>query len=442
MNHKPAFDLVIVGAEPAGFAAAACAARAGATVALVRGGERKTRAGSTPGVPDFVWRKLNLQDAGLDAQPVSARVSLFEDGKSVSTYMSRRKTEEALKKADGADYHLWADFSDHLSRLWTEGEEIARASAAGPGRSRTPLLSSLNKGDGAAAARRLTASTAGLLEDYFSEDHLRTHLASVALSPLGLGGDEPGSALALASLSEPAAWRVRTGGKGRSLLEVLEESARSAGVEIIQSRLREIVPERKLRLISFENGEVVRTRRIMASSTEAAARAGLDIAPSFSPLARRDGAVADVRLKFQKAPPPLEAGKNAVYYVTDSVDAIADARDAVLEGRLIERMPISFEFNKDEILVHAPYCPSYLKTENEVREWSEQDRQALGMQIVQRLEPYLNGATKQIKRIDIRVTQAAPAPGDAPEKSVAAPPPGHDPIGAAAKLALELVSAE
>ncbi|NWG70011.1 MAG: hypothetical protein HXY23_00150 [Parvularculaceae bacterium] len=442
MKQKPELDLLIVGAEPAGFAAAACAARAGASVALARGGEKKGRAGSTPGVPDFVWRKLNLQDAGLDAQPVAARVSLFDDGKTVATYMSGRKSEESLKKSGGADYHLWAEFSEHLERLWREGEEIARSSASGRSRGKAPLLSALSGKAGPDAARRLTASTAGLLEDYFSDDRLRTHLASVALSPFGLGGDEPGSALALASLSEPAAWRVRNGGKGKGLADVLEEAARAAGVEIIDSRLREISMERRSRVVSFENGDTVRVRRIMASSVEAAARAGLYIAPSFSPLARREGAVADVLLKFQKAPPALEAGKNAVYYVADSLDAIADARDAALEGRLVDRMPISFEFNRDEILVHAPYCPSCLKTENEVREWSEQDRQALGMQIVQRLEPYLNGATKQIKRIDIRVTQAAPAPGDAPEKSVAAPPPGHDPIGAAAKLALELVSGE
>jgi phytoene dehydrogenase-like protein len=442
MKQKPALDLLIIGAEPAGFAAAACAARAGAAVALVRGGEKKTRAGSVPGVPDFVWRKLNLQDAGLDAQPVSARVSLFEDGKSVATYASDRKTEEALKKSGGGDYHLWTDFSADLDRLWREGEEVAQASAAGPAKKKTPLLAALAAKDGARAARRMTASTAALLEDYFSEGRLRAHLASVALSPFGLGGDEPGSALALAALREPAAWRVRNNGKGKTLLEALEQAARNAGVEIIEARLREILVERRQRIVAFENGEAVRARRIMASSVEAAARAGLDIAPSFSPLARRDGAIADVRLKFQKSPEALEAGKNAVYYIADSLDSIADARDAVLEGRLAERMPISFEFNRDEIVVHAPYCPSFLKTENEVREWSEQDRQALGMQIVQRLEPYLNGAAKQIKRIDIRVTPAAPSPGDEPEKSVAAPPPGHDPIGAAAKLALELVSVE
>ncbi|MEQ1932141.1 MAG: hypothetical protein ABL957_16635, partial [Parvularculaceae bacterium] len=403
---------------------------------------KKSRAGSTPGVPDFVWRKLNLQDAGLDAPPVAARVALFEDGKSVATYSSDRRTEEALKKSGGGDYHLVSDFSAELSRLWGEGEDVARASAAGPARKKTPLLGALAGTDGPSVARRLTSSTAGLLEDYFADRDLRTHFANVALSPFGLGGDEPGSALALASLSEPAAWRVKNGGKGRGLLEVLEEAARSAGVEVIESRLREIGAERRLRLVTFDNGETIRTRRIMASSIDAAARAGLDIAPSFSPLARRDGAVADVRLKFQKAPQALEAGKNAVYYIADSLDALAGARDAVLEGRLAERMPISFEFSKDEILVHAPYCPSFLKTENEVREWSEQDRQALGMQIVQRLEPFLNGATKQIKRIDIRVTPAAPAPGDEPHRSVAAPPPGHDPIGAAAKLALELVSVE
>ena len=442
MKQKAAFDLLIVGAEPAGFAAAACAARAGALVGLVRGAEKRPRGGSTPGVPDFVWRKLNLQDAGLDAQPVSARVSLFEDGASVATYASDRRTEEALKDAGGGDYHLWADFSAELSRLWAEGEEIARASAGGEERTQRPLLAALAAEDGAAAARRFTASTAGLLADYFVEGRLRTHLATAALSPFGLGGDEPGSALALASLREPAAWRVRSNGKGRGLAEALEGAAKAAGVEIIDSRVREIVAERRVRLVSFDNGETVRARRLMASSVGAAARADLDIAPAFSPLARRDGAVADIRVKFQKGPQPLDAGKNAVYYIADSTDAIADARDAVLEGRLAERMPISFEFNKDEILVHAPYCPAFLKTENEVREWSEQDRQALGMQIVRRLEPFLNGATKSIKRIDIRVTQAAPAPGEEPARSVIAPPPGHDPIGAATRLALELVSVQ
>lgn len=440
MKKKPPYDLLVIGAEPAGFAAAACAARQGANVGLIRAGEKKPRGGSNPGIPDFVWRKLNLQDAGLDVQPVSARVSLFEGGRSIATYASAGKTRDALEKTGGGDHHLWADFNDALSRLWSEGEDVARASAAGKEKS-APLLAALCAPQGAAAAGRLTRSTSSLLEDFFASDELKTHLASVALAPFGLGGDEPGSGLALAALSEPAAWRMRGGAKGRSLLEALEEAAKAAGVEIIEQRLRSVAAaDNRARAVTLENGDVIRARHVMAASIDAAARADLDLAPAFSPLARRDGAVADIRLRFQKAPPALEAGKGAVYYLADSLGAIADARDAALEGRLIERMPISFEFNKDEIVVHAPYCPAFLKTENEIREWSEQDRQALGMQIVARLEPFLNGATKSVKRIDIRVTPAAPLPGDAPARAILAPPPGHDPIGAAARLALELVS--
>lgn len=433
-------DLIVIGADAAGLAAAACAARQGASVALVRGGERKARGGSAPGVPDFVWRKLNLEDWGLEADPVSSRVSLFEDGRSIATYPNQKETAAALEKSADGDHHLWADFIAELERRWREGAEIAYASAAATGGA-LPLLDALRRPEGPAAAGRLAATTAGLLEDYFTSDALKTHLASVALGPFGLGGDEPGSVLGLAALSEGAAWRVRPGGKAGALEVALEAAALAAGVVRPESRFKILGPaDAKKRSVVLEDGEIIEARRIMAASAEIAARADVEVAPSFSPLTRREGAVADIRLKFKRVPEAPAQGRRAVYFIADSLQSFADARDAALEGRIADNMPISFEFLKDEVIVHAPYCPTFLKTENEIREWSEQDRQALGMAVMRRLEPFLNGASKSVKRIDIRVAPAAPPPGDEGVNAVPAPPPGLDPIGAAARLALELVS--
>jgi phytoene dehydrogenase-like protein len=290
---------------------------------------------------------------------------------------------------------------------------------------------------------RLTRSTRSLLDDFFENDELKTHLATVALAEFGLGGDETGSALALAALSEPAAWRVKTKARGPSLVAVLEEVAKAAGVEAFDSPIREVsAAEDKMRALTLEDGEALKARKLMAASEAAAARAGLPVAHALAPLARRQGAVADVRVKFAKAPPSPIGDKDAIFYVAESVEILSEARDAALEGRLPDRPPISFEFMRDEIVVRAPYCPAVLRTEGEEREWTEQDRQALGRLIVARLAPFLNGATQTVRRVDVKVTQAGARQSEPQAGAVIAPPPGHDAIGAAAKLALELIRGE
>lgn len=439
MSRRRQYDLTVLGDEPAGLAAAACAARARARVALIRSGDKPSRAASTPGVPDFVWRKLNLQDSGLLAEPVTARVSLFEDGRAFKTFGSQKKTRDALESAQSPDFRLWSDFNDALSRSWEESEELVRRAATGrSGGQSAPVLTALAGKDGPGAAKRLTATSLTVLEDFFASDELKVHLASVALSPLGMGGDEAGSAQALTSLAAPSAWRVRVSRKGPKFERVLEDAAAAAGVEIMDARIRIVEsPDDKTYELTLHDGDVLRTRRLMAASAEAAARAGLEVAPGYSPLMRRAGAVAHVRVRLAKSIEPPGGDKDAVYYLADSLASFAEARDAALQGRLVERPPISFEFHKDEILVQAAYCPAFLKTDDEVREWTEQDRQALGQQIVARLAPYLNGAARSVRRVDVRVTPAAPPHGD--KAGVITPPCGHDPIGAAVKLALDLI---
>lgn len=444
MKIRRPYDLVVIGAEPAGLAAAACAARQGANVAVIRAAEAQGKAPTSPGIPDFVWRRLDLHESGLDAKPVGARVSLFDNGRNLATHASAKKTREALESAEIADHNLWTDFTGDISRRWSEGEEMATLAAAGRANGRPgSVLSAIASPAGTATIERLTSSTRSVLDDFFANDELKTHLASVALTPFGLGGDEAGSALALAALSEPAAWRVKTKARGPTLIAVLEEVARASGVEIFDAAVRLIeAGEEKHRALTLEDGEILKARNVMAASEAAAARAGVPVTHALAPLARREGAVADVRVKFAKAPPSPTGDKDAVFYIAESIETLSEARDAAMEGRLPDRPPISFEFMRDEIVVHAPYCPAVLRTEGEARDWTEQDRQALGRMIVARLAPFLNGATQTVRRIDVRVSQAGARQGEIDAGSVIAPPPAHDVIGAAAKLALELIRGE
>lgn len=442
MTKRRPYDLVVIGAEPAGLAAAACAARAGARAGLIRTGDKPPRSASAPGVPDFVWRKLDLQDSGLDAAPVTACVSLFEGKPALKTFASRKKSGDALEAAKNPDHRLWTDFNEALARVWEESEALVRRAAAREsGKAAPALLSALAGKSGAESAERLTATTLSVLDDYFSTEDLKVHLASVALTPFGFGGDEAGSALALAGAAAPSAWRVRASRGGPKLERVLEDAAAGAGVELIDARLRALAAiDDKVIEIALHDGEVLRARRVMAASAEAAARAGVEVAPAFSPLMRRDGAVANVRLRFARPVAAPGGEEGAIFYLADSLAAFAEARDAALEGRVSERAPISFEVNKDEIVVQAPFCPAALRSDGEEREWTEQDRQAFGQQIVARLAPYLNGAARSVRRVDVRVTPAAPTQRES--AGIVAPPPGHDPIGAAVKLALDLIGGE
>lgn len=438
---RKAFDLIVIGAEEAGLAAAACVARAGARAALVRRTAEQPPGASSPGVPDFVWRRLDLQETGIDAAPAGPVVSLFKDGKELATYRERERTALALAEQAAPGHHLWADFHVSLEAMAREeGALIARSVVSAARQAAGPLLGAATGAGGAETLARLTAPARSVIDDYFDDEAMRAHLCNIALAPLGLAGDEAGSALALSSLSEPAAWRIRTGGRGPTLLKALEERCASAGVEIFDSKILRVEgADEKTRQVILENGETLRARRLMAASVGAAAEAGVPLTPALSPLARRSGAVADIRLRFSKPPAPPTDHPDATYYLSDGPDALAQARDAALEGRFVERPPISFEFSEGDIVVRAPYCPDALVTEGESRDWTEQDRQAFGRQIVSRLAPYLNGAGRALRRIDVRVASAGAHQGGDPAASAVAPPPSHDPIGAAARLALDLV---
>lgn len=445
MKQRRQFDLVIIGADAPGLAAAACAARAhpeiAMRVAVVRTGDEPPAGAASPGVPDFVWRRLDLHLSDLKARPVEALVSIFDEERSLATYQNERRTGRELERAGADDGRLWADYAGARARAWREAEEILRSAAKG----KNALLSGLGGAKGVRLGRRLTQSCAEILDDHFDSEELKTHLSSAALMPLGLAGDEPGSGLALAAASDPAAWRVTAGDKGPSLVKVLEDACAAASVAVFESPVRDIqVADEKTRIVELENGETLKTPMVMAGRAACETAARLGAAPAFSPLARREGATAEVRVKLARPATPPGEEAEAVFFAAGSREALKRARDAALEGRIPDDPPIFFRFVKDEIVVTAPYCPAVLYTEDERRDWSEQDRQALGRRIVERLGAVLNGAVKNVRRIEVKVAAREPGAGmiGAGPARLIAPPATHDEIGAAARLAMELVRGE
>lgn len=444
MKTRRQYDLVVIGADAAGTAAAACAARQGADigarVALIRTGEEQTGGVSAPAVPDFVWRRLNLHETAYSARPVEAMVSLFDDGRTLSTFQNRRKTAAAVADAEVDPHRIYQDLSGSLERLWDSAESVLRLSA----KSGRGVMERLAAEDGARFAERVVESLDAVLDDHFEDGALKANLASAALMPFGLAGDEPGSALALAAMSDAAAWRVRPADKSPSLARILEEAAQAAGVEIIESGVVSVqYTEGRGRKVVLENGETLKTARVMAASAASPTASRLGSAGGFSPLARKEGASAEVRVRLGKAPPPPAGHKSAIYFAPGSAETLKAARDAALEGRIPDEPPIFFEFNKDEIIVRAPYCPAALYSEDEPREWSEQDRQMLGRLVLERLGKVLNGAVQNVRKVDVKIsTRGVDIKARPNEAGVLVPPASHDEIGAAARLAMELVLGE
>ncbi len=434
MGNRRQFDLVVIGDDLSGLAAAACAARRGAACAVISTGHEPTEQASVASIPNFVWRRLDLHETGLTPEPVSACVSLFNDAEAITTFADDHDTIEALDKTAPADSALWSDFRSEMRRKQKSKRPTGEQIVASPERlhQTAPL-------DG-----MLTDSMAGLLDDYFTSDHLKTHLASVAGLTFGIGGEEPGSGFALASASDWSAWRVKN---DDTLVETLNRVCEKLSVEKIAYPIRRIERhDNRNYNIDFDLGDGLRARAVMASSLRIATAMGLRTEDDPSPLAAPESAEALISVKLSEtSSPPVELkdGLNAIYYIAETEDEIRAARDAVLEGRTPENPPLMFELGDKEIIARTPYCPRLLASEDGPREWTGQDRQILGKQVLQRLGKYLNGALETVQRTDVKVFGAAELDPEHPLNenmpTIHAPAPEVNEIAAAARLAMRLV---
>lgn len=410
MNARTIFDLLVIGADAAGFAAAACAAKSGATVSLIATGGEAPPAGKTPEPPNFVWRLLDLHLRDLRPEARGAQTTLAA-GEALTTTGDPARTGEELGRRDSVLEHLWPAFAASM-----KGADDRPASSPD---------------------RFLSANA--VLDDYFSDELLKTHVIASCVAPFGLAGDEAGSAAALASLGESGRRRI----DARSLFEALADAAAGAAVDHIAGRLNALLcaDGKSWKAIS-DSGREIRARRAMASSALLAEAAGLLVACNGSPLVRRAGAEAVIRLRFDKRLPAAAHAHGGLCFAAGDRAAIARARDEMIDGVIAEEPFLSFEIFGKEILARAPFCPARLSEGGAGREWTGQDKQILGRRAADVIAKALGVPVGSPREIDVSV--GVDAAGGLARRSfdmpaLDAPAPSADPVGAAASLALELI---
>ena len=386
--------------------------KAGAKVAVVRPSKsrKKSTTGALPSVPNFIWRRLDLQDFGLTLDKVSARVTLFETGEPVVTLARARDTKAALEEAGIDDYNLWEDFVEDTASLGNAS--FINSAASGAANDGAALLANM-LGDRSALhhAGLLSGSCQALLDDCFEDQRLKDHISAHALAPSGLGGAEPGSAFALTDYVNDDAWRVRATGEGKSLYEILGIVCERAGVQTFSKPLERISSDGgKYKIAIFDDDEKLKTRIIFFATPDAAANAGAGHCAPGASMRGAGAATVSVRLKLSENVDAPAHDDNAIFQIIDGGDDLQEARDAATSGRLPDRLPVEFEIAKNgDILARSAYFPAVFCEDNDWRGWSGQDRQAAAMQIRERLANRLPGLASIILKTTIDVTGAVAA---------------------------------
>lgn len=411
MAPRAAVDLLVIGADAAGFAAAACAAKSGASAALARTGDEAPAEGACNEPPNFVWRLLDLHLHELRPGPSAPKTTLTENG-ALSTSADRMRTGDALAARDPALEHLWPAFAAEMNRA--AAREAPRAED-----------------------RYMSANA--LLDDYFGDEILKAHLVSAFVAPFGLAGDETGSAAALAGAGQAAQARL----PAKALVEALSKAATAAGVESLSGRLHALAgADGKNWKAVMDSGHEARARKVMASSALLGEAAGLRVSCSGSPLVRRIGAEAIIRIRYDKRPSAAALRSPGDFFTATDRAAIIRARNAMIDGRIDDEPVLRFEVSGKEIIARVPYCPARLRENGDERDWTGQDKQILGRQTAALIEKRLGGGLGAVREIEVTIG------ADAAEglkrrsfdlRAIPAPAPSHDPVGAAAALALEIL---
>ncbi len=430
MAQKPAFDLLVIGADAAGYAAAAAAMKLGARAVLVRAGSEPKASGLRPSPPNFVWRLLDLHRYELATVDAGLTVTHLGEGEDVATAADPLKTARLLSARDPALEHFWTDFASAMAR----SHEAAETADAQPRRA-APV--------GLPLADPRWASAVDVLDDRFTDEGLKAHLLMSALAPLGLAGDEPGSALALfdAGARDPQQ-RV----DAEALQDALAAAAKDAGVAIEAGKLVRLsrMGDRAV-TAQLDTGTELRAARAVASSALIADAAGLVIEAGGSPLRRQAGVEATIRLRYARKPRVKSGAQSgSVHHIAADKRALQRARDAMLEGRLDEAMPISFEIRGREILARASYAPAAIRDNGAMREWTGQDLQILGRAAAAAIGRRLDPACGAPQAVDTTLgpdVAAGLRRRDFSQSPIAAPAPSVDAVGAAAALAMRLARA-
>lgn len=394
------YDFVIIGDDAPSLCAAAAAAAAGARAARIAGLQSSDIASpSISEIPNFVWRRLNLQQHGLTLVPVSAEVTLLKDANSVSTFENAGATGVALRAAEKEGADLWTSFRSEMAAL-SAPEAGAGAAGALPPMS---LLSAVGSESALAAFGKISGGASAILDDFFNDGDLASHVAAHALGPGGVGGDETGSATLLSDYCAAHGWRVRANEGCAQIIAALKAAGEQAGVSVYREEIEAIRAEgAKADLIIFGNGDQIKARWTVLASPGAAMRAGYPI--RLSARAPFNSVDAKVRLSLREAMTPPAGDQHAVFSLIDARTDLSSARDEVVKGRLPDCLPLTFEFSeKGDIIASTAYAPRLFRDDDGWREWTGQDRQLLAKTMIDRLETRMPGLRANVRsnRVEI-----------------------------------------
>ena len=435
------FDIAIIGSGEAALCAAGAAARSGAATALVQSKSvRRSSTASICNIPNFVWRRLDLHEYGLSLTPVSARITLLENGATVTTHDGESKTENALEAAQSKDSLIWSDFLTEMRSL-DDALDINGADMSGVKvghRLRRSFLSCLDGGeDQLAALEQHTMNVVSLLDDFLEDDALKAHLVAHALAPSGLGGGEAGSVAGLSEFMSEEAWRVRAENGAKGVFQALEDVCKNSGVTIFDSAFKGVTNgSGKNQLIQLADGETIKAKALLFAAPDAALAAGFR-AP-LSPMAGHGGAQAQLRIQLKSPMEPPEGNRHAIFQILDKASDLQAANDAAVNGLLPENLPIEFEFaDNGDLLARTSYCPRAFKEEDGWREWTGQDRQAVTRLMTNQLSSRLGGLSDNIKKTSIKIM--GPLSLDTPVKtdraeSIYIQPNAHNAVASAVRL--------
>ena len=429
------FDLLVVGNDEASLCAAACAARKGSRVGVLRLESDAPSPSETShgAVPNFVWRRLDLQEYDLSLEPVSARVTLMGDNQNVSTFASARHTGEALAENGIDDHRLWTSFVEDMARL----HEASKLGAGANGvASFSSFMEDVRK---LSAVGQLTGSCQDLLDDYFCDPKLKAHVTAHALAVAAGGGKELGSATMLPEFLNEFSWRVRVAKGARPLHSILVDICEKSGVSFVDGALVSVSSEggkfKSVEVAGLE--DTIKTRIVFFASPEAAMIAG--VRAPVATMASGGNVTAIMRYKLNKPLSLPVADERAIFQIVDSAEELQAARDRAIDGHLPDHLPVEFEFaDNGDLIARTHYCPKAFREEDNWREWTGQDRQAISARITQRIASRVSDINDAVSNSEITFIgldeETDVAPVKATRDQIVIQAKRHNAISAAVKL--------
>ena len=385
-------DFLVIGGGEAAYCAAAIAASNGARVAMVELGasdrlDDTSQFGFTMSdVPNSVWRRLELQKYNLALEPASAMTTLLPDNKNLSYYASDQQTVEALRAHGNGDDAFWSDFLSDMQLLAVDPAFRALAAMEVRSEKNTDALR-------AETIAGLVGNAHDFLRSYFSDEKLLAHI--LAHVPSANGVDSPGSALAVPGLFNKTAWPQKVSGDV-TLARAFRNAGEAADVDYTDAAIVSIEPRhRNRRTVTLATGDIYKARTIYIASPDTALQLG--ISASSSPLASTAFRRASLTLKINDTIDPPGGDRDALFQIVDDADDLQCAYEAASLGRLPETPPLRFRFvDHQTIVAQCMHCPTALAEDGVERDWTSQDRQALAMAMIARLESRMPGLQQSI----------------------------------------------